>query len=356
MTDPSAVQVTYKQLKITGIRQETHDVKTFVLESLSGPVEYKAGQYLTFIFGREGQELRRSYSIASSPVLAEPLSITMKRLQNGTVSRPLFDQSRIGDILLTTGAAGFFVLPEELSIGQQIFFLAAGSGIVPVFSLIKTALHAQPGLQLVLIYSNRSVEETVYYHELNALQEKFRDNFRIEFLFSSSPDLSKARLNKSLLEALVRAYATMPLDRILFYTCGPFPYMRMIGMELRTMGVPAEHIRKEEFSTVRPAARPVPPDTNPHHAHIWMHGKKHSVLVQYPQTILEAAKKQGLVLPYSCEVGKCGSCAARCLQGNVWMMYNEVLLNDEIRQGLVLTCSGFPIGGDVELSFGSAQD
>ena len=80
-------------------------------------------------------------------------------------------------------------------------------------------------------------------------------------------------------------------------------------------------------------------------------GNVHHLKVQYPHSILDTAKKNGIVLPYSCEAGKCGSCAATCIQGKVWMMYNEVLLNDEIRKGLVLTCSGYPVGGDVILSY-----
>jgi ferredoxin-NADP reductase len=341
----------YKDLRIIRIIQETPDVKTFVLDANGQTIPYKAGQYLTFAFNVNGQETRRSYSIASSPVLNEPLSITVKRIQNGLVSRPLFDHAKPGDVLRSTGAAGFFVLPDQLFEQQQLFFLAAGSGIVPVFSLIKTALHLYPALPVVLIYSNRSENETIYYEELKALRAKYPGNFRLEFLFSLSPDLAKARLNQWLLRSLVQQYSNVSPDNMLFYTCGPFAYMRMIEIELQTIGFPAAQIRKEQFNTLKPVARMLPPDTEPHQVEIRIRGQVHRLMVQYPLTILEAAKKKGIVLPYSCEVGKCGSCAATCLQGKVWMMYNEVLLNDEIRKGLVLTCSGFPAGGDVVLSY-----
>lgn len=339
----------YKQLRITAIRQETADSKSFVLESTGEPIHYAAGQYLTFVFNTGNEVVRRSYSLSSSPVLGEPLSITVKRVQNGMVSRPLFDHAKEGDVLLTTGAGGFFVLPEKLSPQQQLFFLAAGSGIVPVFSLIKTALHLHPGVHVVLIYSNRSEAETIYYEELKTLQEQYPGNFRIQFLFSLSADLAKARLNQMLLQVLVKQYSSVPAPNILFYTCGPFAYMRMIEIELLTIGFNASQLRKEQFNTIKPVERSLPPDTAPHYVELRVQQQVHRVLVQYPHTILEAAKKQGIVLPYSCEVGKCGSCAALCLQGQVWMKYNEVLLNDETRKGLVLTCSGFPIHGDVVL-------
>jgi ferredoxin-NADP reductase len=340
-----------KALHISQIIQETPDVKTFVLQSREGPVNYKAGQYLTFVFDNNGHEIRRSYSLASSPLLHEPMAITIKRVPNGEISRPLFDHAKESDVLLTTGAAGFFVLPDQLNHDQQLFFLAAGSGIVPVYSLIKTALHTQPGVQIVLIYSNRSQNDTIWYNELSALQEKFKENFRIEFLFSLSPDLLRARLNQSLLQILIRQHSIAETANILFYLCGPFAYMRMIEIELQTMGFPISQIRKEQFTTIRPAFRPQPPDTDPHLVELRINNQVHRITVQHPLTILEAAKRKGITLPYSCEVGKCGNCAATCLQGKVWMMYNEVLLDDDLQKGLVLTCSGFPVGGDVVLKF-----
>ncbi len=340
----------YKQFRIARIIEETQDVKTFVLES-NEALSYKAGQYLTFVFYINGNETRRSYSMASSPILQEPLSITVKRVQNGLVSRPLFDHAAPGDTLLTTGAAGFFVLPEKIAPDQQLFFLAAGSGIAPVYSLIKTVLHTQPGIKVVLIYSNRSERDTIYLNELRSLQSAFAANFQLEFLFSLSADLARARLNQLLLQSLLRQYSAVPADKMLFYLCGPFAYMRMIEIELQTMGYMIDQVRKEQFNTIKPVARLTPPDTDPHDVEIRINGDVHHLKVQYPQTILESAKKKGITLPYSCEAGRCGSCAATCIQGKVWMMYNEVLLNDEVRKGLVLTCSGFPIEGDVVLSF-----
>lgn len=360
----------YKSLQISKIIQETQDVKTFVLESRDEAIDYQSGQYLTLVFQSGGHEIRRSYSLASSPVLREQMAITIKRVPNGEVSRPLFDHAKEGDVLLTTGAGGFFVLPDQLDESylnkvqpdrnkldnnqnnQQLFFLAAGSGIVPVYSLIKTVLHAHPGIQVVLIYSNRSKEDTIWYNELSALQQKFKENFRLEFLFSLSPDLLRARLNQSLLQILVRQHAIAETANILFYLCGPFAYMRMIEIELQTMGYPVSQIRKEQFATIRPAFRPQPPDTNPHSVELRIGNELHRIIVQHPLTILESAKRKGIALPYSCEVGKCGNCAATCLQGTVWMMYNEVLLDDDLQKGLVLTCSGFPVGGEVVLQFG----
>src|SRR5688572_23471529 len=124
-----------KILRLREIIRETKDAKTFVLETIDGSmIPYKAGQFLTFIFETPNGEQRRNYSISSSPFLLEPLSITIKRIPNGIFSRQMVDKARQGDRLITIGASGFFTFPDDMSRVRQLFLLAAGSGITPVFS------------------------------------------------------------------------------------------------------------------------------------------------------------------------------------------------------------------------------
>ena len=178
-------QEQHKKLTISEIRQETNEVGLFYFdESSAKNIHFKAGQYLTFIFEDGEKESRRSYSIASSPVLMESLYVGIKRIPNGNFSRMLFDYAKPGDILRTSGAAGVFTLPDDINRYRQFFFFAAGSGIIPVFSLIKTLLLSYPSINLVLVYSNRSVAKAVFYDELNGLQSKYPGNLHIEFLFS----------------------------------------------------------------------------------------------------------------------------------------------------------------------------
>jgi ring-1,2-phenylacetyl-CoA epoxidase subunit PaaE len=342
----------HKKLRISAVIKETADCSTFLLEPLEGAgMDYSPGQFLTLVFPKKGGEDRRSYSLSSTPVLGEPLSITVKRVENGAYSRFLLDKAKPGDEILTIGAGGFFTLPEDLNGFRHLFFIAAGSGIAPVFSLIKTALYQYPQAEVVLIYSNRTVAATIFHEQLKALGQKFKDRLRIEWLFSTSPNLAKARLGKWLLEQLVKEYGRTPLRETLFYICGPFDYMRMATIQLLQEGIPAGHIRKEYFETLRQDLRLEPPDKSPHVARLHINGNTHKVQVVYPLTILQAARKEGIALPYSCESGRCGSCAATCRSGSVWMRYNEVLLDDEIAAGRVLTCVGYPVGGDVVLEY-----
>ena len=342
---------TFQTVIITTIREETSGVKTFTITADDGsPIKYEAGQFITFAFTHHGKEERRSFSISSSPTLNEPLSFTVKRIDNGAYSRLLIDRASVGDKLFTTGAAGLFTLPENFGDHEQVFFFAAGIGITPIFSLIKTLLHTYPDKHAVLIYSNRSKEEVTFYHELQALSKQFPDRFKIEFLYSTSFNLARARVSKALLPVLLKEYALFPKEKLLCYICGPFDYMRMAIFSLEEQGMHEEQIRKENFNTnYRQIKKAEPPDKATHRATIKFNGNTYSFPVQYPETILQAAKKHGLSLPYSCEVGRCGSCAAICTVGKVWLSYNEVLMDTDLKHGSILTCVGHPIDGDITI-------
>lgn len=342
----------YRKLRISSIQWPTDDCKTFFLQPVDqAPLNYQAGQFLTFVFSKPAGEERRSYSISSAPLLNEPLSITVKRLENGEYSRKLVDYGAVGDELTCTGAAGFFILPGNLSLYRQFFFMAAGTGITPVLPLIKTLLFQHPHTRVVLIYSNRSPAAALFYDELQQLLKQFRGRLVIEFLFSSAVNLARARLGKGLLAELLLQHHAAPLAQALFYTCGPFDYMRMVNIVLLENRVQQQQIKKEVFSTPALPAAATPPDMQPHLVVIQLQGQRWQFETRYPQTILEAAKNAGIQMPYSCSAGRCGSCAATCVQGKVWMSYNEVLMEDEIAKGRVLTCTGYPAGGDIELHY-----
>jgi ring-1,2-phenylacetyl-CoA epoxidase subunit PaaE len=339
----------YTSFSVDKIVDETSGARSFELKP-SGDIHifYEAGQFITLVFGKGDKEERRSYSFSSAPVLNEPLRITVKHVANGEYSRWLLSHVKKGDILTSSGISGFFRLPKEIKPVQQFVFLAAGSGITPVFSLLKTLLYAS-GAQVVLLYSNHSEEETIFYTALTDLKNKFAERLTIEFIFSHS-DKHKRRLSKWLLTSLLSQY-NIPLKQTLFYLCGPADYMLIAGISLITAGVPPENIKKESFNTRKHIIKPVPPDTDPHKVKLVINNYDYEFIVHYPDTILSAAKKLNIHLPYSCEAGNCGSCTATCVSGKTWMAYNEVLTDEEIRNGKVLTCQGYPVEGDIALIF-----
>lgn len=337
-------------LTIQQIKAESADFKTIVFKD-DHSLEYRPGQYLTLVHAHDegGSEIRRSYSIVSSPFLNEPLAIGVKRIDNGIFSRMLVDRSKPGDRFLCAGVGGFFTLPPNLDEIQTLFFFAAGSGITPILSLIKSALHSHPKISVILVYSNHSKETTAYYEILLGLKTRFPSRCTLRFLFSRTSDLRTARLNRDLLLDIIAEQQADPVNSR-FFVCGPEAYMRMVVYTLQEQGFPRSVIKKEDFIPTRPTyTRLKPPDTGPHEIMLQFKGSSFQFRVEYPDTILQAAKKAAVILPYSCETGKCGNCVAVCTKGKVWMSDNEILMDDELKKGMVLTCVGYPVDGDVSL-------
>jgi ferredoxin-NADP reductase len=332
---------------IQSIHQETSDTYSFVLE-FDKPITYQPGQFLTVKRKNGLHEIRRQYSFSSHPHLDKNPVITVKRIPNGELSRWLVDEAKPGDALETIGASGLFTLPSSTNSMDTVILLAAGSGITPIYPLLREVLYFQPHLRVVLIYSNHSVKETIFYNELNTLRQQYPALFTLEYFFSDNKDLRKARLGKVLLVELLEQYVTRP-SKTLAYFCGPYDYRKMVNIPLQTRGLSPENIYKEVFHSPEPARRPEPPDKDTHHVSIFYENNRMEFEVTYPQTILQAALQNGIMLPYSCEAGRCGTCAATCTKGSVWMQRNEVLLDKEVARGRVLTCTGYPVGGDVEL-------
>ncbi|TDO28542.1 flavin reductase family protein [Sediminibacterium goheungense] len=340
------------QYRILSIHRETENAASFVLQPLQQSVSYEAGQFITFIFkNRNREEERRSYSISSSSILNEPLMITVKRVVNGAYSRKLLDTAAVGDVLTGLAPTGFFTLPAQTDSKSNFIFFAAGSGITPVYAMIKTLLSRSQNNTVVLVYSNQSKNETIFYNELQLLEQKYAVQFHIHFLFSDALHYSKARLSSLMVEDIIRQYCQDSLESLWVYLCGPFQYMLMITLVAKGMGIQEERIRKENF--VIHASTPLlrPPDTEPHTVLAKLNGVEYSWKVRYPETILAAAKKQGIDLPYNCESGQCGACAAKCIKGKVWMYKNDVLMDHELEMGHILTCTGYPVAGDVEISY-----
>ncbi len=310
----------------------------------------RSGQFITLSFFTHGREKRRSYSLTCSPELGERLCITVKKIDNGEFSRWLVYYAQEGDVLLTTGISGYFLLPSEAETFTY-FFLAAGSGITPCYSLIHFLLETTSA-KIILIYSNKSVVQTLFYAQLQQWANEYRERFTIHYFFSDSTDIQNKRLTSFLLSNLLSKHAANQRNPYV-YLCGPYEYRLMATITLRAFGIEKERIRKEEFDPIPMPLTNRPPDVRAHNVTIHIGGSKHTLRVQYPKSIVAVAKENNVVVPYSCESGQCGSCAATCVSGKIWMGYNEVLTDDEIARGWVLTCVGFPIEGDAVIDFGN---
>jgi ring-1,2-phenylacetyl-CoA epoxidase subunit PaaE len=344
-------------LSVTGIITETEDTKTFILSPVDEPVpEYVAGQFITLLFHTGKTELRRTYSLSSSPYTDTFLCITVKRIDNGEVSRILHDVIQQGDIIKALPPAGMFTFHPNPSTERDLFLIGAGSGIAPLYSILKSALVKEPLANITLIYSNHSIETTIYYDKLHALSLQYPERLRIVWLFSNARNLGMARLNRDLLELFVKQWQTRHPELATFYTCGPADYMVMCRITLLTMGYSLEQIKKETFVLPDDEAddddgsESKIVDTNTYSVQLEFRGKKYRIDVPYTQSILDMALLNGIDLPYSCRAGMCSTCAATCTSGNVRMQHNEVLTDKELANGRVLLCTAHPLDNNVIVS------
>ncbi|MGY4383813.1 ring-1,2-phenylacetyl-CoA epoxidase subunit PaaE [Pedobacter sp. UYP24] len=329
-------------------------VLTFDTIASSKP-QYLAGQFLTLVFNLHKREIRRSYSICSSPVLNEPLAIAIKRVENGEISRLLHHKTAIGDLLHALPPNGLFTYQPIVELQRTVFLFAAGVGITPIFSIIKTALATEKSSKLFLIYSSRSVDETLFYQELNQLEAVYSKRFKIIYVSSHAKNLLYARLNVFLIQKLVHEYLQFDAKDALFYTCGPIDYMVTCRIVLLQMGYDISQIKRETF--VLPEDEADEDDTtekevgdkNTYSVTLNNRGKIHHLEVPYNRTILQEALLNKIDVPYSCRAGICSTCTATCTKGQVRMDYNEVLVDDEILAGRVLICTGHPTENDTTI-------
>jgi ring-1,2-phenylacetyl-CoA epoxidase subunit PaaE len=342
----------FLQLKVIDIIRYGKDVATINLQNINNEkINYKAGQFLTFIFKHKDAELRRSYSLSSDPQNNAVVSVTVKRVVNGEISRYFLDHLKIGEILSALPPAGKFIIETSQDSLRKFFFIAAGSGIIPVFALIRQVLNEEPKSAVLLIYQNHSEQEIIFKKELEELVTKHSIRFRIIYLFSK-PENSlylPQRLTNHALEKIIEEIA-FTKSEALFFLCGPAAFMRMCQFTLKWMGFDEEQIKKENFTVEYVPPAPLISDKNPKKISIAIGGQIFHFDVKYPQTILDAALKNNIQLPYSCRGGRCSTCTATCLSGKIKMSINEVLTEKDIQNGLVLTCVGYA-ETDVELKF-----
>ncbi|WP_428653650.1 2Fe-2S iron-sulfur cluster-binding protein [Runella sp.] len=343
------MELTTRTLRIAQIIPETFDTKTFVLQPVDdAPFEYQAGQFLTLLFEEYGHEVRRSFSFSTAPGSDKLPAITIKRVANGLISRRLLDYAKEGDVLTSLEPSGRFVIPAQ-AVPRHVFLIGAGSGITPLFSLLKQLLYAESQTYITLLYSNRTIESTIFYEQLQKLQKAYPERLKVVFFWGNAKNLRQARLNNSLLEEIVRQHLISSKDDALFYTCGPLHFMLMVQITLLTMGFDKENIHRE-FYTVD-TKPPTPKQYEPQSVTLEFKGVSTIVEVSNNLTILDAGVKAGLPLPYNCRSGQCGSCIAQCSKGVVEMEYNEILTDEEVTLGRVLTCMAHPLTSDVRVTW-----
>ncbi|UYQ93150.1 iron-sulfur cluster-binding domain-containing protein [Chitinophaga horti] len=348
----------YLQLRITAVKKETIDTFTYRFERTDGgPMEYKAGQFLTFIIFIHDTEYRRSYSLSSTPGVDERPAVTIKWRENGEVSRYIIKHWQIGDIVTSMAPSGRFTLDVTPHPPRDIFLLGAGSGITPLYGILRQVLRDEPGSKVTMIYSAKNEHHTPFHKELRALAAEHASRFTLLFFFSEPTEESEftyRRIGNGLLEMLTPKHLAYDRKQAQFFICGPLEYMRMCIFTLTFMGFTEEQLHKENFTVntqflIQKAGTPI--DSNPKQVVLTHAENTLELAVPGNQTILQTALNKGITLPFSCRGGVCGACTSRCTEGKVWMAANEVLTDKEVAEGLILTCVAYPVSETVKIEW-----
>ena len=331
----------FHALTVSEVKKETPNsvsIAFSVPENLKNVFTFKAGQYITIKYQSGGKNLRRAYSICSSPK-SGVLKVGVKKVANGAFSMYANNELKSGDTLLVMPPTGKFILEPNL---KNYVAFAAGSGITPVISLIKSTLEEMPQSTFLLVYGNQNRAEAMFYNEILELQKQFPNRFNAEFVFSRKQEENAkfGRIDRSIVNFFLKNKYGETIHEA-FYLCGPEEMIDEVSATLKHNGINSKQIHHELFSTAEKGLLVEKHDGNTSIT-ITLDDDVEIFIMPQTKSILEAALDQGLDPPYSCQGGICSTCIARLKEGKAEMRKNQILTESEIADGLILTCQAHP--------------
>lgn len=316
--------------------------------------QYQPGQHLTIRHLSDDGELRRCYSICSDT--QEDMSIAIKKIDQGQFSTWANDHLKAGDVLEVMPPQGVFFQKAAKAGGQHYLGFAAGSGITPILSIVKSVLNRQAEATFTLVYGNRSWKQTMFSEQIMDLKDRFKERLQLVNIFSrelNDSDIFNGRIDADKLQQLFQAnLISAEADHC--FACGPEEMMTAVETVLPTWGIQRSKIHTERFNTgTAPKATAQQMESrSEERVNIILDGRELIVEVsKQDDSILDAALRAGADLPYACKGGVCATCKCKVLEGQVEMAVNYSLEEDEIQKGYVLSCQARPTTANVRLSF-----
>jgi ring-1,2-phenylacetyl-CoA epoxidase subunit PaaE len=344
----------FYKLTIKEVRRETPSAVSVLFNV---PLEFKdfyrfvAGQYINLKLTLDGHEIRRAYSICSSPESSE-LRIAVKEVKNGTFSAFANSKLKAGDTLEVGTPEGKFTFEPEAGRLRNYAAFVAGSGITPVVSIIQSVLNGEPKSTFVLVYGNKTPEETIFHKQLHDLQLKYVGRFFVHYVYSQANVEQElfGRIDKSTVNfVLNNKHKELQFDK--FYLCGPEEMINTVSAILKEKNFKDSAIKFELFSTSTSENKIEKSLEGHSKITVVVDSDETSFEMSQKQTILEAALKQGIDAPYSCQGGICSSCLARITSGTAEMTKNSILTDSEIAEGLILTCQAHPTSATIVVDY-----
>lgn len=316
--------------------------------------KYLPGQHLTIRHMTDNGEIRRCYSICSDE--QEDMSIAIKKIDQGQFSTWANEHLKVGHILEVMPPQGVFFQKAAKTGGQNYLGFAAGSGITPILSILKTVLNTQPDANFTLVYGNRTWKQTMFSEQIMDLKDRFKTRLQLVNIFSremNDSDIFNGRIDAKKLQQLFDAQL-ISADVDHCFACGPEEMMEAVETVLPNLGIDRNSIHTERFytgTTNKPTPQQIEKRSE-ERVNIILDGRELIVDVsKHDDSILEAALRAGADLPYACKGGVCATCKCRVIEGEVDMAVNYSLEQEELDKGYVLSCQALPISANVRLSF-----
>lgn len=345
----------YYKLSVSNITRETEKAVSItfnVPEDLKQLFQFKAGQYLSVKTTLNNKEVRRDYSICASRKSGE-LKVTVKQVENGTFSVFVNTQLKVGDVLEVAPPNGRFVFEPDASKTRTVAAFAAGSGITPIMSIAKTLLEEEPNSKFILVYGNKTPQDTIFFNEILELHHQYLERFELHEVFSQSnkPKALFGRIEKSTVNFIVKnEYKHIDIDA--FYLCGPEAMIDTVKHVLDDHGIAPDSVYYELFKSSTKGISGVSSDVNGEtNITVIVDDEEESFSMPQSQTILEATLAKDIDAPHSCKGGICSSCIARITEGKAEMRQNNILTDSEIAEGLVLTCQAQPTTANIIVDY-----
>jgi ring-1,2-phenylacetyl-CoA epoxidase subunit PaaE len=327
-------------LTVSDIRKEANEA--FTIEFVNVPSvfrDYSAGQHLTIKVNRYGEILYRTFSISSVPNAGNSLTLTIKKIKDGKVTNYLADSLRVGDTLEVTAPSGQFFINPEPAHQKHYVMIAGGSGITPIYSMIGAILKFEPKSKITLLYANRNLNSIIFKEKLEQWTTEFSTQLEVKHFLSEEENPKKAikgYITRISLEEMLKQYGKSKLD---FYLCGPEIMTNKLLDDLASLGVAKDKIHRELFlittQTQESASQKAQVSAK-------VLSKTYQFETQDGKTILQSGIEQNVPLPFSCQNGLCGICKMKCIQGRVIMKSNQVLTEQDLKDGYILTCQSLP--------------
>ncbi|NVM75575.1 ring-1,2-phenylacetyl-CoA epoxidase subunit PaaE [Duganella sp. SG902] len=355
----------FHPLTIADVRNETRDtiaVTFAVPPALRDSFRFQQGQHLTLRAKIGDEDVRRSYSICSA-VQDGALRVAIKRTPGGLFSSWANDTLRAGQTLEVMPPMGHFNVPLDAANRKHYLAFAAGSGITPILSIIKTTLAAEPHSRFTLFYGNRASSSVIFKEELSDLKDSHLERLKIAYVMSREQqdiELFNGRITKDKAARFLRHWVRAD-DVDVAFICGPEDMMLGVSEALREAGMPKSAIKTELFAASVPKHAHQPrPAAGVAHQHtevtVIMDGNAASfTMEQDKESLLDAGLRAGLDMRYSCKGGVCSTCRCKVIEGKVDMDVNYALEDYEIARGYVLSCQSFPTTAKVVIDFDQAE-